>query len=77
MDDLWHIRTDFACFGIVAKDGKVIGAAPIAAWTIGKDLDWALRYWQGRGARTTLVMPKGDAHDKQDKAASGEAEGCL
>lgn len=42
---LYRITTDYACFGIIAQDDRIIKAAPIAGWTIGKRVYHALKYY--------------------------------
>jgi hypothetical protein len=39
-----------ATFGIVAKDGRVIDALPIARWSIGRDERSVAEYFRQRGA---------------------------
>ena len=51
MEDLIRIDIDYACFGLVIKDNKVVEAAPIARWCIGKDKDYIIKYWKDRGAK--------------------------
>jgi hypothetical protein len=45
---LYHIDIAYACFGIVEKDGVVVEAAPIAKWTIGKEINFVLEYYKFR-----------------------------
>lgn len=52
---LYQIDTGYACFGISEKDGIVTDAAPIAKWTIGKDINFVLEYFRYRKkAKITL-----------------------
>jgi hypothetical protein len=34
--ELWQVTVPYACYGIVVSRGKVIEAAPIANWMVGK-----------------------------------------
>lgn len=45
----------FATFGLRIDDGKVVEAAPIARWTIGKDHVAMRNYFLRRGARIEEV----------------------
>lgn len=47
-DTLYQIKVSYACFGIVAKNGVVVEAAPIAKWTVGKDIQYVLNYYRTR-----------------------------
>ena len=44
-----------ATFGVIIRDGRVIDAAPIARWTIGKDERQVAAYFKHRGARFRIV----------------------
>jgi hypothetical protein len=50
MESLYWISLSYATFGIVVRGLKVIKAAPIAQWTVGKKLDYVLSYYQNKGA---------------------------
>ena len=45
---LYHIDIGYACFGIEEEDGIVVNAAPIAKWTIGKEIGFVLNYYRFR-----------------------------
>lgn len=47
--EIW-ISLPFATFGIITRDGKIIDAAPIAKWTIGRDEQEITDYFRSRGA---------------------------
>lgn len=47
---LW-VSLPWATFGIAAHDGRVVDAAPIARWAIGKPADQVAAYYRRRGAR--------------------------
>lgn len=51
METLYYISLPYATFGIIARGLKVIHAAPIAKWTIRKNLDFVLTYYQNKGAQ--------------------------
>jgi hypothetical protein len=44
----YYIDTGYAFFGIIAKRGVVVEAAPIAKWTIGKNIEDVLTYYKER-----------------------------
>lgn len=46
---IW-VSLPFATFGLAVLDGKVVDAAPIARWCIGKDEQYVADYWRKRGA---------------------------
>lgn len=58
LEESWYrisIQYDtFAVFAIVACQGRVVDAAKIARWTIGKRLDDVLRYYRRKGAKVEL-----------------------
>lgn len=43
---LYYIDTGYACFGITEEDRVVTEAAPIAQWTVGKDIQFVLEYFK-------------------------------
>ena len=45
---LYHIDIDYACFGIIAKNGIVIEAAPISKWALGKSINDVLNYYKNK-----------------------------
>jgi hypothetical protein len=57
----WYwISTTKATFGVGVRDGRVEGAAPIAAWTIGKKWSWVRGYYKSRGARIKMLKVEED-----------------
>jgi hypothetical protein len=38
MPELKEVKLGYACFGIEVDDGKIVNAAPIAKWMIGKSI---------------------------------------
>jgi hypothetical protein len=61
----WLVRVElpWACFGYDVNDqGRVILAAPIAKWMVGKQGAAMVHYWRRRGAQVTWQRhPKGVA----------------
>lgn len=45
-----------AVFGIIAIDGVVVEAAPIAHWTVGKAARWVKDYYRRRFNRRCHIM---------------------
>lgn len=43
---LYYIDTHYACFGIIEEGSKVVMAAPIAKWTIGKSIVEVINYYK-------------------------------
>jgi len=41
----------YATFGLFSHDGKIIAAAPIAAWTVGRSERDVAAYFRRRGAK--------------------------
>lgn len=54
------VSLPWATFGLRVQGGRVVDAAPIARWCIGKDEHWAAAYWRQRGARFAR-LPLGDS----------------
>lgn len=53
------VDTDYACFGLIAKKGVVVEAAPIARWALGKNLAVVCNYYKTqKRARVRLVRTK-------------------
>ena len=42
----YRIELPYACFGVVVDKGKIVEAAPIARWTIGKDAKAVFEYFK-------------------------------
>ncbi|HET9493380.1 MAG TPA: hypothetical protein VFR15_04040 [Chloroflexia bacterium] len=50
--EAWYwISLPHATFGIAAREGRVVKAAPIAGWAMYKPLDRVLEYYTRKGAR--------------------------
>jgi len=58
--ELWSIDVPWACFGLVAQDGKVVEVAPIAHWAEGKATEEVLSYFRRKGGKVELVWRKED-----------------
>jgi len=53
---IW-ISLPHATFGIAVAHGRVVDAAPIARWTIGRDEREIADYFRRRGARIVPLDP--------------------
>ena len=52
---IYQINVKYACFGIVEDRGRVIESAPIANWTIGKNIEYVISYFTKKGAIIKIV----------------------
>ncbi len=51
MDEQWvWVSLSYATFGIAVRQGRVVDAAPIARWAIGKDERFVADYYRKKGA---------------------------
>jgi hypothetical protein len=57
---VYQIDMGYACFGILENEGRVIAAAPIAKWTIGKEIDYVISYY--RKKRSLIIGTKESDH---------------
>lgn len=57
---LIRVELSYAVFGVLARDGIVIDAAPIAGWAIDRPEREVADYYRRKGARFSEVPP-GDA----------------
>lgn len=48
----------WATFGLAVRDGRVVDAAPIAWWCVGKDERYVANYWRKRGAVIVPLAPQ-------------------
>ena len=55
---LVSIDTGYANFGIICQGGKVIEAAPIANWAIGKSAKFVIDYYRKSKGATIYVHPR-------------------
>jgi SLOG family YspA-like protein len=53
--ELWRVSMPFATFGIESTDGKVVRAAPIAGWSVGRPVIGVLDYYRQRKGKVALV----------------------
>ena len=44
-EELIIIDTGYAYFGLLARDGIIVQAPPIARWTIGKEVEWVMAWY--------------------------------
>lgn len=53
----WIVRVDAPhfCAGFILKDGRVTEAAPILAWTVGRDPDYLRGYFKRKGWKATIL----------------------
>lgn len=45
-----RVTLPYACYGIRVAGGRVVEAAPIARWMVGKDEQFAASWLRGKGA---------------------------
>ena len=45
-ESAYWVDTGYGCFGIIAQNGTVVRAAPMAHWTVGKNIDYVLNYYR-------------------------------
>ena len=43
------------CFGLDVEGGRIVGAAPVARWCVGKRVAWVQEYWRRRGGTVEWV----------------------
>lgn len=51
---IW-VDLPYACFGLIVRGGRVVDAAPIARWSVGKDERFVADYYRKKGARFVRV----------------------
>lgn len=56
-----RVLLPYACFGIAVQGGRVVDAAPIAAWTIGKPERQVADFYRRKGGTFTRLTPIADA----------------
>lgn len=60
------VSLPWATFGLATRGGKVVDAAPIARWTIGKSERYVADYYRRRGAQfVRLPTHDENAHLRQ------------
>jgi hypothetical protein len=60
-EQFYVVALPYATFGIIARDGHVVDAAPIARWMIGKPIEHVRTHVVSKGGRidTTLAAAEG------------------
>jgi hypothetical protein len=53
---LW-VSLPYATYGIAVRDGRVVEAAPIAGWMVGKDERFCARWLFSKGATVVPLDP--------------------
>lgn len=56
MEILYWIDVGYACFGVVSLNNKIIDAAPIAKWSIGKNTYEVLKYYKTKKKAKIIKM---------------------
>ena len=56
MEESYWIRLDYACYGIVVKNNRVIKAPPIAGWMIDKKFDSYVKRWLAKKNATITKL---------------------
>ena len=51
------VSLPYATYGIACEGGRVVAAAPIAAWMIGKDEHYCAAWLRRKGARVVPLSP--------------------
>ena len=54
-DRLIRVVLPYAVFGLVAVDGRIVDAAPIARWTVGKTEAEVAAYYRRKRAHTEVI----------------------
>lgn len=59
MHVLWWIHLPYATFGIESQGSRVVRAAPIAGWSVGRDIEDVKAFYRGKGAdiRYRVIVP--------------------
>lgn len=60
MINVWQISTDYACFGLIEQGEVVKMAAPIANWTLGKNIVEVLDFYITKKNATVTVQEMSD-----------------
>lgn len=58
MSWIW-VSLHYATFGLKVEDGRVVDAAPIARWAVGRPEGYVAGYYRRKGARFER-LPSGD-----------------
>lgn len=62
LERLYRVDAPHFCAGLIVSDGRVIDAAPIRRWTVGKRWVDVLEYTAEKRWLMRLVMPGGKCH---------------
>lgn len=63
-NELWQATLPHLCAGVlVNRDGVIVRAAPILAWSLGKPLTTLASWIKPKGGTLTQVTPPPRAHD--------------
>lgn len=46
---LYHVDAPHFCCGLIVQESKIVFAAPILNWTVGKEILWFVAYCQSKG----------------------------
>lgn len=57
MQRLYRIQTDYYTAGVITKSGRIIKAAPVLKWAIGKPITKLQRWAKKKGAKFEMVLP--------------------
>lgn len=50
-DPTWfRVSLPYATYGVAVKGGRVVDAAPIARWMVGKEMGYCFDWLHGKGA---------------------------
>jgi len=55
-ETLWWISGPRWTFAVVEIDGKVVEAAPISKWAVGKSIDDVIKWWKRKGADRVVEL---------------------
>lgn len=54
----WWVSQPHATFGVAAADGRIVDAAPIARWAVGKYEHTVIMYYVRKGARIEMLRSR-------------------
>ena len=55
MRTLCRVTLYYACYGIVIEDDRIVEAAPIARWAVGKSFEYFKNWVRGKGGRVDVL----------------------
>lgn len=53
--EVWQVSLDYATYGLVTEDGRVIETPPIARWAIYKPIEYVKLWVRQQGGRVEKV----------------------